>query len=216
MLKFYHAPWSRSWGIFWLLEELGIDYEMVEVDIRAEGGVPEPYRSIQPHKKVPAIDHDGTIVTERAAITLYLAEAFRGAGLDVPPGDPDRARYLTMLVYCDSVFDPCVAARARGLDYASNEFSFGLFDDMVAYVETMLTHRPYAAGNRFTAADTHLASSIAFTTNMIEVLPRRPAFVDYLARVEERPAYRKVSEKDTGMAMAMPFFRERLAAGREK
>lgn len=213
MLKFYHAPRSRGWGVFWLLEELGVDYEMVKIDVRAGHGAPEEYRAIQPNKKVPAIDHDGTIVTERAAITLYLAETFREAGLDVPPGDPDRARYLTMLVYCDSVFDPCLAARAKGLDYTSNEFSFGLFDDMVAYVEKMLTVRPFAAGDRFTAADTHLASSIAFTMNAMPLLPRRQAFVDYLARVEERPAYRRVTELDTKMAMALPLVGERMATG---
>ena len=56
MLKFYHAPWSRSSGVFWLLEELGQPYEIELVDIRAPGGVPESYREIQPNKKVPAID----------------------------------------------------------------------------------------------------------------------------------------------------------------
>jgi hypothetical protein len=70
MLKFYHAPWSRSISVFWLLEELGQPYEIELVDIRAPGGVPESYREIQPNKKVPAVVHDGTVVTERAAICL--------------------------------------------------------------------------------------------------------------------------------------------------
>ena len=46
MLKFYHAPWSRASGVLWLLEELALDYELVHVDIRAEGGVAEDYRKI--------------------------------------------------------------------------------------------------------------------------------------------------------------------------
>ena len=75
MLTFYHAPWSRSSGILWLLEELGQPYELEIVDIRAEGGVPESYRTIQPNKKVPAISHDGTIVTERA--TPFRKPAWR-------------------------------------------------------------------------------------------------------------------------------------------
>ena len=78
MLKFYHAPWSRSSSVLWLLE---VGYEMVENDIRQEGGVPEDYRRIQPSKKVPAIEHDGIVITERAAITIYLADAFPQAGL---------------------------------------------------------------------------------------------------------------------------------------
>jgi glutathione S-transferase len=216
MLKFYYAPWSRSAGVHWLLEELGIDYEPVHVDIRAEGGVPEDYRAIQPNKKVPAIDHDGTVVTERAAITLYLGDAFPEAGLTPAIGDPARAKYLTWTVYCDSVFDPCVAMRAQGhTDYGGNSFSFGLFDDMVANVERHLTANAYAAGDRFTAADTHLATSIAFTMNVIRVLPERAAFTDYLARIAERPAYLRYQQQELEAARASPLLRRRFAALRE-
>jgi glutathione S-transferase len=98
MLKFYCAPWSRASTVFWLLEELGQPYEVELVDIRAPGGVPE------------SIEHDGTVVTERAAICIYLADAFPEAGLAPPIGDIRRSAYLTRLVYCDSVFDPAVAA----------------------------------------------------------------------------------------------------------
>lgn len=210
MLKFYHAPWTRGTAVFWLLEELGVDYEMVEIDIRAEGGVPESYRAIQPSKKVPAIELDGMVVTERAAITIFLAERFPEAGLSPAIGDMDRAAYLTMLAYCDAVIDPCVAARFHGLDYASNDYSFGLFDDMVAYLERVLTERPFAAGQRFTAADTQLASTIAFTMNQLKVMPERSVFMDYLARIAERPAYQRVQERDTEMAMATPFFQKQF------
>lgn len=211
MLTFHHAPWSRSSSVLWLLEELGVDYEINHVDIRAEGGPPETYRAIQPNKKVPAIEHDGAVITERAAITTYLADAFPDAGLAPAIGDRDRASYLTMLVYCDSVFDPCVAARAQGWTYESNNFSFGLFEDMVAYVERVLTNRPYAAGDRFTAADTQLASSIGYTMNMMKALPERPAFLDYLARIANRPAYQRSQQKDTELAMATPFFQAQFA-----
>lgn len=209
MLKFYHAPWSRSSGVLWLLEELGVDYELEHVDIRAEGGVPEAYRTIQPNKKVPAIDHDGTIVTERAAISIHLADTFPEAGLAPAIGDADRAPYLTMLVYCDAVFDPCVAARAQDWVYNGGSFSFGLFDDMVAYVERVLSQRPYAAGDRFTAADVQLASGIGYTMNMLKVLPQRPAFVDYLARIGERPAWLRAQEKDAALAATVPAWQDR-------
>jgi glutathione S-transferase len=102
-----------------------------------------------------------------------------------------------MLVYCDSVLDPAIAARANGWNYeSSNSFSFGLFDDMVAYVERVLSQKPYAAGDNFTAADTHLASSIQFTMDIIKVLPEKPVFRDYLARALARPAYRRAMDKD--------------------
>ena len=202
MIKFYHSPWSRSSGVYWLLEELGAPYETEIVDIRAEGGVPESYREIQPNKKVPAIVHDGTVVTERAAICIYLADAFPKAGLAPAVGDKGRAAYLSWLVYSDSVFDPCVAAKAQGWEYQSNDFSFGAFDDMVRHVEKTLSGRLYIAGEKFTAADTQLGSGIHYAINILGVLPKRPAFMDYLGRVTSRPAFQSFMAKDASAAQA--------------
>lgn len=212
MLKLYHAPWSRSSGVLWLLEELGQPYEIEIIDIRAEGGVPESYRAIQPNKKVPAIAHDGTIVTERAAITIYLCDAFPQAGLAPAIGDPARAAYLIWLVYCDSVFDPALAARAHGLAYKSNDYSFGTFEDMVANVERHLERNEFAAGDRFTAADTQLASAIAFTMNVMKVLPERPAFAAYLSRTVGRESYKRAQAKDLEMAKQFPVLFQRAAS----
>ncbi|WP_011581027.1 MULTISPECIES: glutathione S-transferase family protein [Chelativorans] len=209
MLTFYHAPWSRSSAILWLLEELGIDYRMELVDIRA--GAPEEYRLIQPSKKVPAIDHDGTIVTERAAIAIYLGDAFPEAGLAPAIGDADRAEYLTMLVYHDAVFDPVISAKVKGLSYISNDYSFGLFDDMVANMERKLSQRPFVAGDRFTLADVIFGAGINFTMNILKGLPERPVFKDYLARVTDRPSYKRSQDQDAALAAQVPAFQAMFA-----
>jgi glutathione S-transferase len=149
MLKFHYAPQSRASGMLWLLEELGEPYEIELVDIRAEGGAPESYRTVQPNKKVPAIEHDGTIVTERAAICLYLCERFPAARLAPEGLSPERAPFLTWLVYCDAVLDPVLAARALGWKYEGSHVSFGDFDAMVANLERVLASRPFIAGRKF-------------------------------------------------------------------
>lgn len=210
MLKFYHAPWSRSSSVLWLLEELGTDYELVDIDIRQDGGVPEAYRRIQPSKKVPAIEHDGVVITERAAITIHLADRFPDAGLAPAVDDPMRGPYLTMLVYCDAVFDPALSARVQGWEYDSNHFSFGLAEDMIDYIDRTLTDRPFAAGDRFTAADTQLASGIGYTMDMMRALPEKPSFRAYLERVKDRPAKLRAEEKDKALAMATPFFQKQF------
>lgn len=210
MLKFYHAPWSRASGVLWLLEELALDYELVHVDIRAEGGVAEDYRKIQPNKKVPAIEHHGVVITERAAICTYLADSFPAAGLAPAIGDSMRGPYLTALVYCDSVFDPCISAHAHGLTYKSNDYSFGLIHDMVSYVERRLTENAFAAGDRFTAADTQLASAINFTMHVMKALPERPAFRHYLERVGDRPAWKRAQAKDHELAASVPAWSGRV------
>ena len=207
MLKFYHAPWSRSSNVLWLLEELGVDYQREHVDIRQQGGVPESYRTIQPNKKVPAIEHDGVVVTERAAITTYLCDAFPQAGLAPKIGDRDRGPYLTWLVYADAVFDPVVAAHAQKWKYEGIAFSFGSYDDMVANLERRLSQSTYIAGERFTGADVQMAGSMAYVLKQ-GWLPDKPVFKDYVARTTDRPAARRTDERDIALAKTVPAFAE--------
>ncbi len=198
MLKFYHGPQTRSSSILWLLEELAVPYEMEVIDIRAPGGVPDDYRAIQPHKKVPAIVHDGIAITERAAIAAYLADAFPAAGLAPAIGDPRRGPYLTMLAYVDAVADPAIAARALNIEYDGFAVSFGRFDDLVANLEQRLSAQPYAVGDSFTAADTQLGSMIYYSRHILGTLPDLQAFRDYLGRVTSRPAFRRLDALDAG------------------
>jgi glutathione S-transferase len=211
MLKLYHAPWSRGSAMLWLLEELGVDYELVEIDIRAEDGVPESYRAIQPNKKVPAIELDGVVVTERAAITIFLADRFPAAGL--APAIATRPRHLSH--------------HAGLLRRGSGSVHLGagpwaricrqrLFLRPVRRHGRLSGARagraPLRAGDRFTAADIQLASSIGFTMNQLKVLPEKPVFVDYLGRVLERPANKRAEAKDSELAMKTPFFQAMFAA----
>lgn len=203
MLKFYHAPWSRSSNILWLMEELGVAYEIEHVDMRQEGGAPEAYRKIQPNKKVPAIEHDGVVVTERAAIAIYLCDAFPAAGLAPRTGDKDRGPYLTWLVYADSVFDPVVAVNLLGLKYPGSGVSFGTLEDMLANLERRLAQSDYIAGDRFTAADVAMAGNMGYVMSQ-GWLPKKPGFEAYIARATERPAFKRSQEKDQAMAMTVP------------
>jgi glutathione S-transferase len=203
MLKFYHAPWSRSSNILWLMEELGVPYEIEHVDIRQEGGVPESYRSVQPNKKVPAIEHDGAVVTERAAIAIYLCDAFPQAGLAPKIGDPARGPYLTWLVYADSVFDPVVAVNLLGLKYPGSGVSFGTLEDMLANLERRLAAERFITGDRFTAADVAMAGNMGYVMQQ-GWLPKRPGFEDYVTRATDRLAFKRAQEKDQALAMKVP------------
>lgn len=189
-LIFYHAPFSRSGGVFWLLEELGVKYQTRLVDFRGSEGAPESYREIQAHKKVPAIVHKGVVITERAAICVYLADAFPQAGLAPALTDPARGPYLSALVYCDAVVDPCIAIHHLGGDYPAANVSFGAYEDVVNHLEKLLSKQPYAAGEHFTAADTQLGSGLNWTIQM-QMFPDKPVFRDYLARVTSRPAFQR-------------------------
>jgi len=203
-IVFHHHPWSRAAGTRWLLEELELDYETAYVDFHAAGGVPEPYRRIQPHKKVPAVQVGDLTITERAAITIYLADRFSLGQLAPALDDPRRARYLTALVYNDAVLDPCITAHVRGLGQAPADYSFGAFDDLVTNLERHFEHNAYAVGDSFTAADTQLASSIGFTMRALGALPRKPAFEAYLERATDRPAHARAAALDQAWLDANP------------
>ncbi|WP_254595021.1 glutathione S-transferase family protein, partial [Achromobacter animicus] len=115
MLTLYHAPRSRSFRILWLLEELGVPYDTEMVSIRGHdstGHMPADYIDIHPHRKVPALVHDGVPVFETPAIAVYLTDLFPQAGLGPVVGDPQRGPYLTWLAYSTGVFEPAMVERA--------------------------------------------------------------------------------------------------------
>ena len=198
MLTLHHAPRSRSTGILWLLEELEVPFDLQVVDIRRS--VAEEYRRIHPHKKVPALQDGGTIVTERAAICLYLCEKFPEAGLAPPVGDAHRAAFLSGLVYCDAVIDPCIAVRAQGWEGDPSGLSFGRFEDMARHLERQLEAGPYALGDTFTALDTQLGCAVLWGLQLFSLLPDSPVFRAYLARVTARPAFQRAMARDQQLA----------------
>lgn len=195
-ILFHYHPWSRAAGVRWLLEELQVPYEVKFVDPNAPGGAPEAYRAIHPHKKVPAIEIDGQTITERAAISIYLADRFSLGQLAPALDDPMRSKYLTALVYNDSVVDPSVALHFKKIEHKPSDYSFGAYEDTIRNLKKHFSEHPFAAGARFTAADTQLASTLGFTIHQLEAVPKEPEFMAYLARVADRPAHARTQELD--------------------
>ncbi|HLI66875.1 MAG TPA: glutathione S-transferase family protein [Caulobacteraceae bacterium] len=199
MLTFYHAPGTRSGAVRWLLEELGVDYRLEIVDIRAEGGAPEAYRSIQPSKKVPAIVHDGVAVHERAAIFAYLCDAFPDAGLAPPIGDARRGPYLSWLVYNDAVIDPVLAAKFGGWTYDKLGVSFGDFDDMALNLETTLSRSPYLTGETLTSADLLVGGAVNFAVRITKGIAETPALAGFIDRTVGRPSFARYIAADRAL-----------------
>lgn len=202
MITLYHAPRSRSSSIVWLLEELETPYKIEIVPIVYGNGqgapAPESYRRIHPHKKVPAIDHDGVIVHECAAVTLYLADAFPKKGLAPAIGDPMRGPYVTWLAYWAGPLNTVPTAHFRGWDKDGQPpTGFGSMDDLVSYMKTTLQKHPYIAGDRFTAADVLVGAAVDFYDGM-GILPKDKVFADYAKRLSERPAKARAEAKDNG------------------
>jgi glutathione S-transferase len=191
MVTLYHAPRSRSSRMIWLLEELGAPYEVVPVDIQRRGGVgARDPKNPHPDGKVPALVHDGRLVTESIAIALYLTDLFPANGIGPLPGDPKRGEYLTWLAYYAGVMEPVLIDRERQAEEA------GKVDRRVVGA---LEKAPYLLGDRFflgdrfSAADILLASLMQFARNF---LPSAKVLDEFLARVTARPAFGRARAKD--------------------
>ncbi len=199
-LVFYHAPNSRSGGARVLFEELGAPHEMHVLDLKAGEQRKEAYLAVNPLGKVPAIVHDGALVTEQGAIFIYLADLFPEAGLAPAIGDPLRGPYLRWMVYYGSSFEPAVIDRSLKRDPAPQSGSpYGDFDSMLGVVAGALRKGPYLLGERFSAADVLWGTALRWTT-MWKLVPELPEIMAYLARVGDRPAFVRAAAKDAELA----------------
>lgn len=195
MLTLYHAPQSRSSRFLWLLEELGADYAVRYVDIpRMDGsGRPDP-RNPHPDKKVPALVHDDVLVTESAAIALYLTDLHPEAGIGPAVGDQQRGPYLSWLAYYAGVVEPVVTIEVAGLGaHEGLARTFRGLPEMHQRVRDALAAGPYLLGASFSAADVLLGSLGQWARPM---LPPGEPVDGYLARLHARPALARAAGRD--------------------
>jgi glutathione S-transferase len=197
MLTLHHAPQSRSSRIIWLLEEIGEPYRLVLTDIpRLDGtGAPDPTNP-HPDKKVPALVDDGVLVTESAAIVLYLTDKFPKAGLGPAVGDPLRGPYLSWLSYYAGVVEPVVALEFAGL--GNNDMAQRTFRGKAEFGERVLAalrKGPYLLGDAFSGADLLFASMAQWSR---QSLPADPLVDAWLARINARPALARAMARDAG------------------
>lgn len=194
-LVFHHSPQTRSSSVLILLEELDAPYVLRDVNLKT-GAQREPdYLAVNPLGKVPAILHDGALVTELGAIFIYLADAFPQKKLAPPIGDPLRGPYLRWLVFYGSAFEPAVMDRHLERAPPRSMSAYGDFDGVMALVNDQLSKGPYLFGPRFTAADILWATALRWTTGF-GLVPASPQITAYIERVTARPAYARVAETD--------------------
>lgn len=194
-ITFYTNPMSRGQIARWALHEVGADYEQVILDYAASMKAPE-YLAINPMGKVPAIVHDGKVVTECAAICLYLAEAFPKANL-TPTAD-EVADYYRWVFFAAGPVESAVTSKSAGwapTDDQKRMMGFGSYEDAVGTLEGHLAANDYVCGDRFTAADIYVGSQAIWGTEF-GTLPSSPAFLAYADRLRQRPAYQAGKEID--------------------
>jgi glutathione S-transferase len=161
-VTFFHSPNTRSTGALVLLDELGADYKLHALNMKAGEQRKPEYLAINPMGKVPAIRHGDALVTEQAAVFMYLADLYPEAGLAPAMGDPLRGPYLRWMVYYGSCFEPAVVDKAMKREPAPpSTCPYGDYDSMLKTLTDQLEKGPYLLGEKFTAADVQAGAGAA-------------------------------------------------------
>ncbi len=200
-LVFYTNPMSRGRVVRWMLEELAQPYktEVLEYGPQMKSAA---YASINPMGKVPAIVHDGSLITEQGAVYLYLADLYPEAGITPAIGDPLRGPYLRWLFFYGSSFEPALIDRSMKRDPAPSATSpYGDYDTMLKTLWDQLGDGLWLLGDRFTAADVLWGTALRWTT-MFKLVPETPAVKAYIERVTSRPAAERAARKDAEILAA--------------
>jgi glutathione S-transferase len=204
----FHAPQSRSGAIRILLEELGAPYKLEAVNLKNGDNRAPHYLAINPMGKVPAVlaNYEGaheapaSLVTEQAAITIFLADLFPEAGLAPSLTDPLRGPYLRWLAFYGSCFEPALIDLALKREPAPPSMCpYGAYDTMLNTLTRQLRAGPWLLGEQFSAADVLWGYSLAWTT-AFKLVPELPEVVDYIARLNARPSAQRVAALDAELA----------------
>jgi glutathione S-transferase len=202
-LTLYHASPSRSSIVLWMLEEVGEPYDIHLLSL-SKGDQQKPdYLAVNPMGKVPALRHGDTVITEVAAICTYLADEFPKANLSVPIGTARRGIYLKWLFFGPGCFESAVLDRAapRKEEPRRAMLGYGDFDTTMNVVAKAVEKGPFLMGEQFTAADVVIGSNVRWGT-MFKLVPERPEFAAYSARLAARPAAQRAEARDKELAAA--------------
>jgi glutathione S-transferase len=200
MLEVHHLNNSRSQRVLWLLEELGLDYEIVKYQRDATTNLaPESLKAIHPLGKSPVLRDGDRVIAESGAILDYLVREHGGGRLAPKPGTPDHESYLEWLHYAEgsAMLPVMLKLYTSRLGDAAAPLTPRIHDEIenhFGYMEAHLQGRDWFVGDALTAADVNLTFAIQ-AVRMLYGLDKFPRLAAFLERVQARTAYQKAIEK---------------------
>ena len=191
MIKHYYNPMSRAVTTDWMLTELGVEHEQIEVDYLSGENNQPAYRAINPMGKIPALVDGDVVVTEAAAICAYLADRFPEKHMAPAVDSTERGRYYRYLFFPGTTLEPMFSLQNVDLgDLTPQSAGWGDLDRCLATVEAMTPETDWVMGEQFTAADVVFGGTLDFAMQFGWLKNPLPKVVDYVKRIKARPAYR--------------------------
>ncbi|MGE3759026.1 MAG: glutathione S-transferase family protein [Pseudobdellovibrionaceae bacterium] len=199
-IHFFHNPMSRGRIVHWMLEEVGVPYEVTLIDFDKKEHKSPKFLALNPMGKIPTIIHGDTVVTEAAAICTYLADLFPEKNLAPNVTDPSRGTYIRWMFFGAGCIESAITDRLypRSAPNQPGSLGYGSYDDTVAALEKALAPGPFILGNTFSAVDVYVGSQIMWGM-MVKALEPKPVFKKYVELCMERPALKRVFEQSAEM-----------------
>lgn len=222
MITVHHLENSRSQRILWLLEELGLEYDLRRYERDPQTMLaPASLREVHPLGKSPVVTDGELTLAESGAIIEYFVERYGDGRLAPPPGTPERLRYTYWLHYAEGsamppllmklVFDRIEEgpmpffvrpiAKAISAKVKSTFIEPNLVRHL-DYLEAELGGRKWFAGDSFTAADIQMSFPLEAARARAGLDAGRPRLVSFLERIHARPAYRRALERGGEYSLA--------------
>ena len=198
-LTLYYHPYSRAATSLWMLEEVGVDCELHYLDIMKGAHKAPEILELNPMGKLPILRDGDTVVTESAAIGLYLADRYAPGRLAPRLDDPARGTYYRWAFFAPSVIEPGSMAKAGGWKVETGAAGWGRHEDMLRAMENAVDGGEYLLGETFSMADVIFGATLRYMIQF-EMLEARPAFSDYVARVTARPACVRADARNAAIA----------------
>ena len=213
MLTVHHLNNSRSQRVLWLLEELGVPYEIVRYQRQPDMRAPAELRAIHPLGKSPVITDQGHTIAESGAIIEYILDTYGEGRLIPPPKTPERLRYTYWMHYAEgSAMSPLflkllftvMPRRAPALlrplvrkvsSQVLTAFVNPQLKQHMAFWETELGKSEWFAGGEFTAADIQMSFPLEAAAARVGLDKGYPKSMAFLDRIYARPAYKRALEQ---------------------
>ncbi len=197
-LSLYYHPYSRASASVWALEEAGVPYELQVIDImKGEQKSPE-LMARNPMGKLPTLVDGEVVVSEAAAIALYLADRYAPGRLAPALDSGQRGSYLRWAFFAPSVIEPAVMARGSGWQVKEGAAGWGSYASMIAAAQSAIEGKPFVLGDTFSMADVVFGGTLRFMLDFKQIDPN-PVFQAYVERLNQRPAYQRANEKNMAM-----------------
>ncbi len=206
-LRFYYAPRTRAFTTLWLLEELGVDYELESFDFESGRHKQPDYLAQNPMGKVPLVVHDGVPVSETGAIAIYLSDRFAGqpgtTKLAPAIDDPRRPAYLRWVFFVAGVFEPALAQKFFKWEVSPSTVAWGSFEQMSEVLRDGVAGPGWLLGDEFTAADVVVGASARFGL-LFGAFEKEGPIADYVARVTAREGFARADAIEARESQRFP------------